>query len=55
MEFKNWLKLQEVGTGTNAVAVFSRPTIGIVQKTPIDMIGFQDEKKQKTKKSCGCS
>jgi len=23
--FKEWLKLQEVGTGTNSVAIFSRP------------------------------
>ena len=25
MKFKEWLELQEVGTGSNAVAVFSRP------------------------------
>lgn len=25
MNFKEWLKLQEVGTGTNAIAMFKRP------------------------------
>jgi len=25
LNFKEWLKLQEVGTGTNAVAMFVRP------------------------------
>jgi hypothetical protein len=51
MKFKKWLKLQEVGTGTNAVAVFSRPLgIGMVQREPIDMIGFQDEDHHKKKK-----
>ena len=25
MKFKEWLKLQEVGTGTNAIATFARP------------------------------
>lgn len=50
MKFKKWLKLQEVGTGTNAVAVFSRPLgIGMVQREPIDMIGFQDEDHHKKK------
>jgi len=50
MDFKEWLKLQEVGTGTNAVAIFSRPVgIGMVQREPIDMIGFQDEDKKKKK------
>lgn len=28
MNFKEWLKLQEVGTGTNAVAMFKRPVFG---------------------------
>ena len=50
MEFRAWLQLQEVGTGTNAVAVFSRPTIGMVQREPVDMIGFRDEDKKKNKK-----
>lgn len=52
MEFKEWLKLQEVGTGTNAVAVFSRPIgIGMVKREPVDMIGFrpEDEKERKKK------
>ena len=55
MKFKDWLKLDEVGTGTNAVAVFSRPVgIGMVQREPVDMIGFRDEdhkKKHKHKKA----
>ena len=53
MKFKEWLKLDEVGTGTNAVAVFARPIgIGMVQREPVDMIGFRDEdhKKKKHKK-----
>ena len=51
MQFKEWLKLQEVGTGTNAVAVFSRPIgIGMVQREPVDMIGFRDEDKDHKKK-----
>lgn len=50
MEFRVWLQLQEVGTGTNAVAVFSRPTIGMVQREPVDMIGFRDEDHNKKKK-----
>ena len=52
MDFKDWLKLHEVGTGTNAVAVFSRPIgIGTVQREPVDMIGFRDEDKKKKKKT----
>lgn len=51
MKFREWLKLQEVGTGTNAVAVFSRPVgIGMVQRDPIDMIGFRDEDEHPHKK-----
>jgi hypothetical protein len=49
MEFKNWLKLQEVGTNANAIAIFSRPTIGMVKRTPVDMIGFRDEDKKDKK------
>lgn len=59
MEFKEWLKLQEVGTGSNAVAVFSRPLgIGMIRREPIDMFGFRtiddknddDDKDHKKKK-----
>ena len=50
MKFREWLQLQEVGTGTNAVVVFSRPAIGMVQREPVDMIGFRDEDKKKHKK-----
>ena len=54
-KFKEWLKLREAGTGTNAIAVFSQPIgIGMVQREPVDMIGFRDEdhpeKKKKHKK-----
>lgn len=28
LSFKEWLKLQEVGTGTNAIAMFKRPVFG---------------------------
>lgn len=51
MKFREWLKLLEVGTGTNAIAVFSRPVgIGMVQRKPVDMIGFRDDDKKKSKK-----
>lgn len=32
MGFKEWLKLQEVGTGTNAIAVFSRQIMPMVTR-----------------------
>ena len=52
MKFKEWLKLDEVGTGSNAVAVYSRPVggFGMVQREPLDMIGFRDEDKKKKHK-----
>ena len=51
MKFREWLKLDEVGTGTNAVAVFSRPIgVSMVQREPVDRIGFRDEDKKKHKK-----
>jgi len=51
MKFRDWLQLQEVGTGSNAVAVFSRPVgIGMVQREPVDMIGFRDEDHKKKHK-----
>lgn len=50
MKFREWLQLQEVGTGTNAIAVFSRPAIGMVQREPIDMIGVDKDKDEKKKK-----
>lgn len=43
MKFREWLKLQEVGTGTNAIAVFARPVIGgPVTRNALDSIGFQE-------------
>lgn len=50
MKFKKWLQLQEVGTGSNAVAVFSRPAIGLVQREPVEPIIFGDEDKKKKNK-----
>ncbi len=52
MQFKEWLKLQEVGTGTNAVAVFSRPMMGVVTRGDYDdlWLGGRPEKKRKKKK-----
>jgi len=48
MSFKEWLQLQEVGTGTNSVAVFSRPVgIGMVRRTPMPSVGNDDKKKSK--------
>lgn len=54
MSFKEWLKLQEVGTGTNSIAVFARPVgIGMVKRTPIPSVGNDandeedDDKKKK--------
>ena len=52
MKFKEWLKLFEVGTGTNAIAGFARPIgVGIVRRTPIDMIGFRAEDQKRKNKS----
>lgn len=52
MKFKEWLQISETGTGTNAIAGFSRPIgIGMVRKTPIDMMGFRDEDKKRKNKS----
>lgn len=43
MKFREWLKLQEVGTGTNAIAVFARPVIGgPVTRNALDSIGFKE-------------
>lgn len=50
MNFKNWLDLQEVGTGTNSVAVvFARPIMGMVQRK------FPDEESKKKKVNEGFS
>ncbi len=32
LEFKDWLKLQEVGTGSNCVASFARQTMPMVRR-----------------------
>jgi hypothetical protein len=34
MKFADWLKgLNETGTGTNSIAVFARPVMGMVRRT----------------------
>jgi hypothetical protein len=44
MNFKQWLKLDEVGTGSNAIALFTRPVgIGMVTRTSVDKIVFPDK------------
>jgi len=56
MKFKEWLKLQEIGTGTNMIAVFSRPVM-TSRRHPADYnlgltadIEAEDEKPKKKKK-----
>lgn len=34
LQFREWLKLQEAGTGTNAIAVFARPVMPVVRRGP---------------------
>jgi hypothetical protein len=55
MGFKDWLNLREVGTGTNAVAVFSRPLGGgdqkMVRKEPLMLTFDGDAKTAKKKKN----
>lgn len=36
MNFREWLKLQEIGTGTNAIAIFARPAMGMVRRGSFD-------------------
>jgi len=50
MNFKKWLKLDEVGTGTSAVAVFARPVGGIHTRTWPPFVGEEPPKKKKKKK-----
>jgi hypothetical protein len=55
MKFRDWLErrmLQEVGTGTNSVAVFSRPIFGDAwRRTSLPFVGEEDPffRKQKEK------
>lgn len=47
MKFREWLQLQEVGTGTNAIAGFARPIgIGMIRREP-KKIEYKDIKKKK--------
>jgi len=50
MNFKKWLKLDEVGTSTSAVAVFARPVGGIHTRTWPPFVGEEPPKKKKKKK-----
>lgn len=42
MNFKEWLKLKEVGTSTACIAVFARPLFSVMPK--------EDEKEEKEEK-----
>jgi hypothetical protein len=49
MTFKEWLKLQEAGTGSNAIAIFAQPAIGMVRRGNYDdlMLGGCPKKKKR--------
>lgn len=50
MNFKKWLQLQEVGTGSSAVAVFARPVGGMHTRTFVEPITFTRKKKKRKRK-----
>jgi len=53
MTFKEWFKLQEVGTSTASIAGFSRMTLPMVRRQFVMALGEQDpffKKKKKKKK-----
>lgn len=58
MTFKEWLKVQETGTGTSAIAVFARPIFsGPIRRADHDDLKLDDDdeeehrrKKRKKKK-----
>lgn len=52
LSFKEWLQLQEVGTGTNAIAIFARPMGGgfITRKAPTLLVADSDEDDEKPRK-----
>jgi len=50
MNFKKWLQLQEVGTGTSAVSAFLSPVGGMHTRTFVEPIAFTRKKKKKKKK-----
>jgi hypothetical protein len=50
MNFKDWLKLDEVGTTTASVAVFKEPIgIGMVVRRTWPFLDQEDKKKKKKK------
>lgn len=54
MDFKKWLQLQEVGTGTNAIASFARPISGVLRTrlAPKPMVfGDPDEEEKKKREA----
>ncbi len=42
MQFKNWLKINEVGTSTANIAVFARPMMGVVRRNWLGAWGEED-------------
>jgi hypothetical protein len=51
LNFTDWLKLREVGTGSNCVAVFARPVGGMVSRAyPDEESHWGDERRPKKKK-----
>lgn len=50
MNFKEWLKLQEVGTGTNAIAVFARPIFDEPRRRGDLKLGGEEHHHKKRKK-----
>jgi len=51
-KFKEWLQLQEIGTGSNAIAVFARPIMGgpVTRSAPKLLVADSDEDKKKKDK-----
>lgn len=52
LSFKEWLQLQEVGTGTNSIAIFASPLGGgfISRKAPTLLVADSDEDEKPKKK-----
>lgn len=51
LSFKEWFQLQEVGTGTNAIAVFARPMMGgCISRSAPNLLVADSDKDEKPKK-----
>lgn len=48
-KFKEWLQLQEIGTGSNAIAVFARPVGGLITRSFPNLLVADSGKKKKRK------